>query len=217
MLEVPDVIACEGCDALYARPRLQRHDVARCARCGSELERHPGTLRQRMLPLTVASLVLFLIAIAFPIVEIELGGLSSRTTLLGAVFALSMEGMALVAMLVLATTLLFPMVQLMVLLYLLLPAREDGGPPAGFDWLVRTIQSLRPWGMIEVFLLGVLVAIVKLSSMSVVVPGPALWSYVALTLLLTTVLSFDPRRLWDGSSTSARLSNADGDSAATAR
>ena len=50
--------------------------------------------------------------------------------------------------------------------------------------------------MIEVFLLGVLVAIVKLSSMAAVVPGTALWAFVALTFLLTAVLSFDPRRLW---------------------
>ena len=59
------------------------------------------------------------------------------------------------------------------------------------------MQSLRPWGMIEVFLLGVLVAIVKLSSMATVVPGPALWAFVALTVLLTAVLSFDPRAFWE--------------------
>jgi len=68
--------------------------------------------------------------------------------------------------------------------------------PAGFSILVRAMQSLRPWGMIEVFLLGVLVAIVKLSSMARVLPGPALWAFVALTVLLTAVLSFDPRGFW---------------------
>jgi paraquat-inducible protein A len=125
-----------------------------------------------------------------------LRGVSSHTTLLGAVIALAGAGRALVAGIVLATTILFPLLQLTVLFYLLVPARNQG-PPAGFDWLVRSIQSLRPWGMIEVFLLGVLVAIVKLSSMAAIVPGAALWAYVALTVLLTAVLSFDPRRLWD--------------------
>ena len=195
MQEVPDLIACEGCDALYGRPVLQRRELARCARCGTELERHPGRTGERMLPLTLACLVLFAIANTFPIVEIELRGSTSQTTLAGAVVALAGEGRALVAMIVLATTILFPLLQLTVLLYLLVPTR-DARPPAGFDWLLRTIQSLRPWGMIEVFMLGVLVAIVKLASMAVIVPGPALWAFVALTLLLTAVLSFDPRTLW---------------------
>ena len=61
----------------------------------------------------------------------------------------------------------------------------------------RAIQSVRPWGMIEVFLLGVLVAIVKLSSMATVVAGPALWAFVALTVLLTAVLSFNPNAFWE--------------------
>jgi paraquat-inducible protein A len=195
MQEVPDLIACEGCDALYGRPLLKRREIARCARCGTELERHPGRKGERMLPLTIASLVLFAIANAFPIVEIEVGGSTSQTTLLGSVVALAGEGRALVATIVLATTILFPLLQLTVLFYLLMPSRQSR-PPAGFDWLVRAIQSVRPWGMIEVFLLGVLVAIIKLSSMAIIVPGPALWAFVALTLLLTAVLSFDPRTLW---------------------
>ena len=121
MHEVPDVIACDGCDALYARPDLQRGEVARCRRCGGELDRHPGRQRERILPLTVASLVLFAIANVFPIVEIEVAGAQSQTTLVGAVIALSAEGRGLVAVLVLATTILFPLLQLSVLFYLLIP------------------------------------------------------------------------------------------------
>ena len=198
MQEVSDVIACEGCDALFPRPELRPGEIARCLRCATELERHPGTLHERILPLTIASLVLFAIANIFPIVSIEINGALSQTTLLGAVTALVVEGRALVASLVLVTTFLFPLLQLAVLLYLLLPA-PDRGPPLGLDWLVRSMQSLRPWGMIEVFLLGVLVAIVKLSGMATIVPGPALWAFILLTPLLTAVLSFDPRLLWSGS------------------
>jgi paraquat-inducible protein A len=68
---------------------------------------------------------------------------------------------------------------------------------AGFGILVRVLQMLRPWGMIEVFLLGVLVAIVKLSSLAQVVAGPALWAFMGLTVLLTAVLSFNPRAFWE--------------------
>lgn len=196
MKEVPDTVVCPGCDAVYSRTPLAPRDVAHCARCGTELERHPGAQQQRILPLTVACLIMFAIANLFPIVEIELKGLRSQTTLVGAVIALGAEGMSLVALLVLATTLLFPLLQLCILAYLLVPLQLQHRPP-GFALLVRAMQSLRPWGMIEVFLLGVLVAIVKLSSMAHVVAGPALWAFMALTVMLTAVLSFNPEAFWE--------------------
>ncbi|RYZ11985.1 MAG: paraquat-inducible protein A, partial [Comamonadaceae bacterium] len=117
-------------------------------------------------------------------------------TLAGAVMTLSGEGMSPVALLVLATTLLFPLMQLGILFYLLVPLLQRRRP-AGFAFLVRALQSLRPWGMIEVFLLGVLVAVVKLSGMATVVAGPALWAFIGLTVLLTSVLSFNPRTFWE--------------------
>ena len=196
MKEVTDAIVCEGCDAVYQRQPLRRRQVARCARCGAELDRHAGEQGARVLPLTVASLILFAIANLFPIVEIELQGLSSETTLVGAVVALTTGGMSPVALLVLATTLLFPLLQLCILFYLLVPLRYERRP-AGFQLLVNALQALRPWGMVEVFLLGVLVAIIKLSSMARVIPGPALWAFVGLTVLLTAVLSFNPRAFWE--------------------
>ncbi|MBB3176427.1 paraquat-inducible protein A [Variovorax sp. Sphag1AA] len=196
MKEIPDAIVCEGCDAIYRRVRLRPREVSHCPRCGTELDRHAGDQSARILPLTMASLILFAIANLFPIVEIELQGLSSQTTLAGAVVALSTEGMSPVALLVLATTILFPLLQLCILAYLLVPMAYERRP-VGFGVLVKLLQSLRPWGMVEVFLLGVLVAIIKLSSMAQVIAGPALWAFGALTVLLTVVVSFNPRGFWE--------------------
>ena len=62
MKEVPDAIVCEGCDAVYRRVELRRREVSHCPRCGTELDRHPGDQSARVLPLTVACLILFAIA-----------------------------------------------------------------------------------------------------------------------------------------------------------
>ena len=191
----PDLIVCEECDAVYHRPQLRSGEIARCLRCEAELERDTGHRLERLLPMTAAALILFVIANAFPIVTIELQGLSNDTTLLGAVLALANDGMSEVALLVLATTLLFPLIQMLVLLYLLLPSSRLERPP-GFVLLLRLMQAARPWGMIEVFMLGILVALIKLSNMAEVIPGPALWSFGALTVLLTVVVSFNPRYIW---------------------
>lgn len=196
MTEVPDAIVCDDCDAVYQRAPLREREVARCPRCGTEIDRHRGAQLHRLLPLTVASLILFAIAQLFPIVEIEVRGLRNQTTLTGAVIALTSEGRTLVALLVLATTLVFPLLQLLTLAWLLVPLARQR-QPNGFAWLVRLMQSLRPWGMVEVFLLGVLVALVKLSGMATVLPGPALWAFMGLTVLLTAVLAFDPRGFWE--------------------
>ncbi|WP_137718381.1 paraquat-inducible protein A [Methylobacillus flagellatus] len=195
MKQRPDIVVCEECDAVYGKPALAHNEIARCLVCDAELERDTGNRLANLLPLTIASLILFVMANGFPIVEIELQGLSSQTTLFGAVLALNDGGMTLVALLVLATTILFPLMQLLTLLYLLRPVARRTHPP-GRKLLLRLMQVVRPWGMVEVFLLGVLVALVKLSNMATVLPDIALWAFAALTITLTVVVSFNPRYLW---------------------
>jgi paraquat-inducible protein A len=195
MQEVPDLLACEECDAVHRRSTLGRNDVSLCSCCGAELERDMGAYGTSVLPLAIAGLFVYVIANVFPIVEMELQGIASRTTLIGSVFFLNSEGMPFVASLVLATTVLFPLLQLLALIYLLVSVTRPGYHPA-FNLLARLLQTLRPWGMVEVFLLGVIVALVKLTSMATVVPGVALWAFGALTILLAAVSSFNPRYIW---------------------
>jgi paraquat-inducible protein A len=158
----------------------------------------------------VTSLIVFIIANCFPIVEIEAQGLRSQTTLVGAVAALSNEGMPEVALIVLATTLLFPLMQLLILLYLLVPLRRSG-PMPGFSQCARLLIMLRPWGMVEVFLLGVLVALIKLSGIARVIPGVALWAFAVLTVLLVLVVTFNPRYLWQLAEQAGHPEHAEGD------
>lgn len=195
MQEVPDLLACEACDAVFRRSAPDRNEVARCSCCGAELERDMSAYSTRVLPLAIASLFMYVIANAFPIVEMELQGIASRTTLIGSVFFLNAEGMPFVASLVLATTILFPLIQLLALVYLLISVTRFGYHPA-FNLLARLIQILQPWVMVEVFLLGAIVALVKLTSMATVLPGIALWAFGALTILLAAVSSFNPRYIW---------------------
>ena len=189
-----DLIACPDCDALHRRKRLIAGEKALCNRCGAVLYRHPGLSPKQMLPLVIAALITFLIANGFPIIGLQVQGQSNSATLFGSILALWNNGRMLVATLVFATTLLFPLVDLLSMLALLLLVRR--GRPAR---LWRFVLALRPWSMIEVFMLGLLVALVKLSHMAHVLPGVALWAFAVLTVLLAVILSFDPRTLWDDS------------------
>lgn len=196
MRECREYMACEECDALYTRVDLQAGEAVSCSRCGARLEKEEASGIFKMLPLTLACLILFVVANIFPIVEIEMQGMSSQATLLKAVVILYAEGRGFVSLLVLLTTFLLPLGQLLILFYLLLPLRGGSNRPY-FAGLLRFMQVLRPWGMIEVFLLGILVALVKLSNMVTVIPDIALFAFGALTVLLVIVVSFNLRYFWE--------------------
>jgi paraquat-inducible protein A len=190
------LIACHECDLLQRETALPRGGIARCARCGAELYRsHPDSL-ERALGLTTGAIVLFVIANAFPIVGLEAQGQLIQTTLFNTVRTLYDQDMKSVAALVLMTTIVMPAFQLLAMAYLLLPLRFARVPPL-FALVFRMLLAARPWGMVEVFMLGVLVSLVKLAHLAGVVPGIALWSFAALMLVMAAITAnFDARALW---------------------
>jgi paraquat-inducible protein A len=190
------MIACHECDLLQHEVALPVGGVARCRRCSGLLYRnHPRGL-ERALAYTLGALVLFAISNTFPIVGLEVNGELIQTTLLGTASKLYRDGMWLVAALVLFTTLLAPLAHLLAMLYVLLPLRF-GRLPRSPENVIRLLTEVRHWGMVEVFVLGVLVSLVKLADLAKIVPGVALWSFGGLMILFTAAsTAFDPRQIW---------------------
>jgi len=124
-------------------------------------------------------------------VALQLNGSVRATTLVGAAIGLYNQGYAPVAALVLVTTLLVPLFQISGLLYVLVPLRKGRRAP-GQNELFRALTHMRPWAMSEVFMLGALVALVKLSALAEVIPGVSLFSYGALMLALSALTSITP-------------------------
>ncbi|HZZ10308.1 MAG TPA: paraquat-inducible protein A [Paraburkholderia sp.] len=195
-MEHDNLIACHECDTLFRKPRLVGRTSARCSRCGATLYRGVSRKLDNIAAMTLAALITFLVAQGFPIVELETNGITSETTLFGALVALWDENMQIVAVMVFCSTILFPLTELLALLYVLIPLRSGYVPPA-FNRVLRAIQFVRPWGMIEVFMLGVLITIVKMVSLARVIPEAALFAFGVLTLMFAVVVTFDPRILWD--------------------
>lgn len=191
-----NLTACHECDLLQRETALPEGGVVNCARCGAILYRsHPHSF-ERTLALTMGAIVLFVIANAFPIVGLKLQGQIINTTLYDTVQTLWREDMKSVGALVFATTILMPAVQLAALAYMLVPL-SLGRAPAHFAPVFRMMQVVRPWGMVEVFMLGVLVSLVKLAHLAGIVPGVALWAFAALMFVMTAIsATFDSRDLW---------------------
>ena len=190
------LIACHECDLLQREVELPPGGTARCRRCGARLYRRPKNSVDHTVAWLLAAAVLFLIANAFPLVSLDIGGQQTSATLHGAARALHDQGMTLVSALVFGTTIVAPGLGIAVMLYLLVPLRFGRLAP-GFIPLARLVQTASPWGMLEVFMLGLIVALVKLAHLASVVPGVGLWAYAALMFaFIAAAGSYDSHRIW---------------------
>jgi paraquat-inducible protein A len=192
----PPLLACPECDALQREPALEPGDCVDCVRCGAELYRDKPHSLEHTLAFLLAAAVLFAFANAFPLMEMDARGLVSTTTLAGTVQALYKDGVPSVAALVLATAILFPAVELAAMTYMLVGLRLRVVPP-GLRIAFRIVNAVRPWGMAEVFVLGALIAMVKLRDVAAVHPGVALYSAGAFVFLLAAAdAAYEPRAIW---------------------
>jgi paraquat-inducible protein A len=190
------VIACHECDLLQRDHDVPPEGVLRCCRCRATLYRHHADSLDRTLAYALAACALWIISNAFPIVGLAVNGDLVETTMFGAVRVLYRDGMWPLSALIFITTMLMPACQALGLVWLLLPLRF-GRTPYRAEGVFRALRVAQEWGMTEVLILGLLVALVKLSHIASVVTGPALWSFGALMLMLAAAASaFDTRDLW---------------------
>ena len=192
------LVACHECDLLQRVPLLSDNRMnARCTRCNALLHRHIPNSIERSLALSLAGLVLFIVSNMFPFLDFKIQGLESQAVLLTGIRRLYAEGMWEVAMLVFITTILVPLLQLLTLLYVLGPLYLNRTP-----WQLAAVfrfsGAMKTWSMMEVFMIGILVALVKLLGMAEIIPGPSLWSFALLIVVLTAALSnLDPQVVWE--------------------
>ena len=190
------LLVCNQCDLLLRESEVVSGAKAQCGRCGAVLYRSQPNGLQISLIFALTSAALFFISNAFPIVTISSDGLFNSTTLIGAATALVRDGIPSIAFLVFATTFLMPGLLITALIYLLLPLYMGRLPP-GLNVAFRLIHLVKPWAMIEVFMLGLLVTMTKLSAFASVTPDIALGAFALLMLSLTAAsANFDPFHFW---------------------
>lgn len=191
------IAACADCDLLQRVGCVPEGARARCARCGGLLRRRPRNGAERTLALASAAAVLFAVSQTFPFLAFEMKGSVTQTTVMTGILDLYRGGKPEIAALVLLTIVLAPLGQIALLLHLLLPLRF-GRVPWQLSHAFRLLRHVQTWSMMEVFLIGILVAITKLMGMASIVPGLALWSFALLIVVLAAAAaSFDPESVWE--------------------
>lgn len=171
--------------------------AAECPRCGSELfERKPHGF-DLPLNLYLAALILFIIANAFPFISFEMEGLEESSILASGVIEFYRQGFWSLSALVLLVAILIPLFKIAGSLYVLAPL-QFGNRSLSAARVFRMVERLRPWAMMEVYLLGVIVAYVKLRDMASLELGPGVFAFVALIIALAWADStLEPHAVWE--------------------
>ena len=191
------IMACHDCDLLHRLPAVADGMRASCCRCGAALARPKRNGLERALALAVTGLVLLLLANSFPFLGFKIQGQVRETLLLTGIRQLYLQDMQGVAVLVFITTVLAPLTQLLALVYILLPLKLNRRAPGMFQ-VFRWLRLIEPWSMMEVFMLGILVSVVKLAKMAQIIPGIASFCFMALIFVLAACMaSLDPHVVWE--------------------
>ena len=191
------MIACHECDRLHRILQVPHGGAARCTGCGAVLYRDIPDSIGRTLMLTITGVILFIIANLYPIMTFKLSGREQSNTLISGSRELFDSGFWELAVLVFMCSILFPALRLGGMLYVLIPLRL-GIRPWKVEVVFRWLETLIPWAMMEVYMLGILVAIVKLSDIATIVLGTALYSFAALIVITAwSGATLDPRAVWD--------------------
>ncbi len=203
-------VACPGCDLLQRIPPLPPGGKARCPRCGETLASRPAASLDRPLALTLAAAIVLIVANTQPMMGLSAVGRQASTTILGGAYEMWVQGRELTAMVVAFCVVIAPAGYLACMLAILLAARRPPAPP-WVGGLLRWADAVKPWSMLEVMMLGVLVALVKIAELATVTPGVGMYATGLLVLLLPAIaVAFDPGEIWK------RVEWAHGEAGATA-
>ena len=190
-------IACHHCDLLFLTPEdIAPKQFVCCPRCHTEQFESRKDPLDKTIAITLSAMMLLIVSVSFPFLSIEANGAENTITLLATPFALFEQGYYFIGIIVLCGVVVMPALYMLCTLALLLPLYL-----VGHDWLApvfaKAISAMRPWVMVDVFVVSVLVSLVKIVKDANVILGLAFWSYIVFSILfiLVTIIA-SKRQVW---------------------
>lgn len=193
--------ACHCCGLVHEVAELQPDQEAECVRCKSVVDSGVRSGQQssaRCFAAAIGGLILYFPAVLLPILEIEKLGHHHASSLLGGTIDLIMHGSILVGTVVLVFSIILPLVKLLALLELSWIGLTHRKQRA---WVYRLVEWTGRWSMMDVLLLALLVALVKLGDLVAFQLGPAVIAFVMCVVMsMIASVMFDPHAIWEESS-----------------
>ena len=198
---VPTILACSTCGQVQEAGlgTLRPGSAFECCRCGSIIAERRRASLGTTAALALAALILYVPANLYPILRMNWYGAYTESTVWDGVVSLTKSNQWFVALIVFLASIVIPLVKLAGLFFLTLSARlRTRRWVMARTRIYRFIDVIGPWAMLDVFLLAILVALVKLGQFATILPGRGLIAFtcvVVLTILASA--SFDPRLIWE--------------------
>ncbi|WP_417440351.1 PqiA/YebS family transporter subunit [Idiomarina sp.] len=188
--EKNDVVGCPQCDWVSRLVSLSGNERAECPRCGYVLEHGRRTEHFTLVAIATSALVMLLASLSVDFIRYSAAGVEQSMTLMDTAWQLSYFHEKVLAVLVLLTVILIPLIYLLSLIWVYSHTKNAAWNTArnrGSLYLLRLTEHLKPWLMTDVFLLGTLVALVKISSLADIRLLEGFWSFSAFVVLLLFV------------------------------
>ncbi|WP_315900978.1 paraquat-inducible protein A [Halomonas sp. DP8Y7-3] len=188
--------ACHECDWVMALPPLSPGEEADCVRCGHDLVKRHAFPAQRSLALAISALVAMAAALAFPFIGFRAKGVGNEIEVAQTATQMLEHHQPIVAMMVLMSIIVLPALYLITVVYLQLSLTLPRRLPYSRT-LARGLSHIAPWLMADVFIVGTMVALIKVAGLAEITLGVSFWAFIIYAvLLLATTLSLDQDWLW---------------------
>ncbi|WP_281545468.1 paraquat-inducible protein A [Grimontia sp. SpTr1] len=200
----PLLIACNECGLVSAIPPMEGSSKASCPRCGHTLVRQVENSPAKVQAYGISCLVMLTLSCVFPFMSFSASGISNNISLLDALKVFhNFDNNALAAML-LITIIVLPAIYISLVMFLFHVAsksskgRGANTPPSLLKQLSRLVFRVEIWLLVDIFLVGVIVSLVKIAALADVELGAAFWAYCAYSALVVFFSrAIDKEWLWE--------------------
>ncbi len=191
-----DLVGCPDCDLLIRKRTPERGYNLSCPRCGAILIKSHRDSIDRTLALSLSGLFLFIPASFLPLLEFSVLGFSGNCTMVKAAIRMFTGGYWWMGFLVMFCSIIVPFTVLFIL-FMISFSMKLGRRPFFLPQALKTYHHLTEWTMLDVYMIGLLVALIKLKDFGDIFSGPGLFSFIGLLIMMIlTTLTFDSHHVW---------------------
>lgn len=185
------VVQCDECALTINLPIVETSQKAQCPRCAFVLTAYHENAIERILVFSFSALIFLSLSLTFEFLSFTSNGLENKFTLINSVEVLIEHHYFSLAVIEVITIFVIPLLILFGLIYLCLALLSDRIPAKGRS-ILKVVLALLPWSMVEIFLIGALVSLIKILSMADIHLGLSFYAFVMFALFMTlVVLHFD--------------------------
>lgn len=195
--------ACEECGLVSSVPsQVSSGEKVQCPRCQHVLLAHPKHIFESIRAYGFSVLIMLGLSCSFPFMSFSVQGLSQQVTLLDAAVSMHHYKNTLLTVVLITCVLVLPCLYTVAHMFIhsQLRRKQQGKQIAikPLKWLCRCIFKIKPWMMADVFLVGILVAMVKIVALADVWLGPSFWAFCLYSMLVVKFSSLvNAAWMWD--------------------